>query len=103
MPHELGIVGAGNMAEAIARSVIAGGVIRKEEIVAADVSVGRREVFAKQIGVRAVEKNEEAARGARMILLSVKPQQMKEVLGAIGGVISGQALIVSIAAGISSG
>jgi pyrroline-5-carboxylate reductase len=103
MGHELGIVGAGNMAEAIARSVIAGGVIRKEEIVAADVSAARREVFAKQIGVRAVEKNEEAARGARMILLSVKPQQMKEVLSEVGSLLSADTLIVSIAAGISSG
>jgi len=38
MQHELGIIGAGNMAEAIARSVIAAGVIRKEGIVAADIS-----------------------------------------------------------------
>src|SRR5882672_8746910 len=91
MQHELGIIGAGNMAEAIARSVIAAGVIRKEGIVAADVSPARREVFAKQIGVRAVEKNEQAAAGAKMILLSVKPQQMKDVL------------VLSIAAGISSG
>jgi pyrroline-5-carboxylate reductase len=90
------------MAEAIARSVIGSGVVRKEEIVAADVSVARREIFQRQIGVRAVEKNEEAAAEARLILLSVKPQQMKEVLGGIGKVIPDDALIVSIAAGISS-
>ncbi|HEV8606870.1 MAG TPA: NAD(P)-binding domain-containing protein, partial [Tepidisphaeraceae bacterium] len=69
MAHELGIVGAGNMAEAIVRSVIAAGAIRKEGIVAADVSPARREVFAKQIGVKAVERNDEAVRGARMVLL----------------------------------
>ena len=103
MGHELAIIGAGNMAEAIARSVIASGVIAKESIVAADVSANRREVFAKQIGVRAVEKNEEAARGAKMILLSVKPQHMKDVLGGIAGVLAEDVLIVSIAAGISSG
>jgi len=102
MGHELGIIGAGNMAEAIARSVIAAGVIAKEQIVAADVSSARREVFAKQIGVAAVEKNEEAVRGARIILLSVKPQHMKDVLGGIGGVVLGDALVISIAAGISS-
>jgi pyrroline-5-carboxylate reductase len=102
MPHELGIIGAGNMAEAIARSVTASGVIPKGGIVAADVSAARREVFAKHIGVRAVEKNEEAARGARIILLSVKPQQMKDVLGGIASVLSDNALVVSIAAGISS-
>src|SRR5215204_107666 len=102
MRHELGIIGAGNMAEAIARSVIAAGVIRKEEMVAADVSAARREVFAKQIGVKAVEKNEGAVRGARMVLLSVRRQQMKDVLAGIGNVIAGDVLVVSIAAGISS-
>src|SRR6266550_4188304 len=103
MGHQLGIIGAGNMAEAIARSVIGAEIIRKEEIVAADVSAARRDVFARQIGVRAVEKNEEAAAGARMILLSVKPQQMKDVLGGSGRVISVDALIVSIAVGTSAG
>jgi pyrroline-5-carboxylate reductase len=102
MASELAIIGAGNMAEAIARSVIAAGVIRKEEIVAADVSPARREVFARQIGVRAVESGEEAVRGARMVLLSVKPQQMKEVLAGMGRGISNDVLVLSIAAGISS-
>jgi pyrroline-5-carboxylate reductase len=91
------------MAEAIVRSVIAAGAIRKEGIVAADVSPARREVFAKQIGVKAVERNDEAVRGARMVLLSVKPQQMKDMLAGIGGIIGADTLVVSIAAGISSG
>ena len=102
MGHELAIIGAGNMAEAIARSVIAAGVIGKDQIVAADLSAARREVFAKQIGVRAVEKNEEAVRGAKMVLLSVKPQQMKDVLCGIASIVGSDVLIMSIAAGISS-
>ena len=102
MGHELGIIGAGNMAEAIARSVIAAGVICKEEIVAADVSPARRELFEKQIGARAVEQNDQAVRGAKILLLSVKPQQMKDVLAGIARVVLDDVLIVSIAAGISS-
>lgn len=102
MGHELAIIGAGNMAEAIARSVIAAGVIGKESIVAADVAAARREVFARQIGVKAVDQNEEAVRGARIILLSVKPQQMKDVLAGIGSVVGSDLLVISIAAGISS-
>src|SRR5436190_4201359 len=102
MEYELGIIGAGNMAEAIARSVIAAGVISKEEIVAADVSPARRELFEKQIGARAVEQNDQAVRGAKILLLSVKPQQMKDVLAGIARVVLDDVLIVSIAAGISS-
>lgn len=102
MGHELGIIGAGNMAEAIARSVVAAGVVARDQIVAADVSAVRREIFARQIGVKAVEQNDQAARGANIVLLSVKPQQMRNALEAIGSAVSDQTLIVSIAAGISS-
>jgi pyrroline-5-carboxylate reductase len=102
MATELGIVGAGNMAEAIARSVIEAGVMRKEEIVAADVSEARRDVFSK-MGVKTVKENAEAVKGARMVLLSVKPQQMKDVLAGISAALGEKTLVVSIAAGISSG
>ena len=102
MGHELGIIGAGNMAEAIARSLITAGRVRKEEIVAADVSEARREVFAK-MGVRTTHDNTEVVKGAWMVLLSVKPQQMKDVLAGIGPVMGQQTLVISIAAGISSG
>jgi pyrroline-5-carboxylate reductase len=102
MNHELAIIGAGNMAEAIARSVIAAGVLSGDDIVAADVSAARRELFIKQFGARAVAKNEIAVSLARTVLLSVKPQQMKDVLSAIASHMREESLIVSIAAGISS-
>jgi pyrroline-5-carboxylate reductase len=101
--HELGIIGAGNMAEAIARSILSKGVLRREQMIAADVSAARREIFSKQIGIKAVEENVAAARDARAVLLSVKPQQMKDVLGGIGPILGPQTLVISIAAGISTG
>src|SRR4051812_22031706 len=101
--HELGIVGAGNMAEAIARGVLRSGLLRAEQIVAADVSPQRRELFHRELGVHVVERAVDAVRGAAVILLSVKPQQMEAVLASLGEVIDPDALIVSIAAGISSG
>lgn len=103
MSIELGILGAGNMAEAIARGVIRNGLLRADQILAADVSPQRREHFWKELGIRAVEDNREVAREARVLLLSVKPQHMKEVLAGIGPVTSPDALVISIAAGVSSG
>ena len=102
MAYELGIIGAGNMAEAIARGVIRAGVLAPGQMVAADVSPQRRELFAGELKVRAVEDNAAAARDARIILLSVKPQQMAQALQGIGGVLDPWALVISIAAGISS-
>ncbi len=77
------------------------GVLRDDQLITSDVSPQRRELFA-QLGVRAVESNVEAAGDARMVLLSVKPQQMAQVLGDIAPRLHADALVISIAAGIST-
>src|SRR5437667_11279967 len=102
MKYELGIIGAGKMAEAIARAAIAGRVLTPERITAADRSPDRREVFQSALGIRAVEDNREVARSCRAILLSVKPQQMRRVLAEIVPDLNAQTLLISIAAGIST-
>jgi pyrroline-5-carboxylate reductase len=102
MGFELGIIGAGNMAEAIARGVLDAGLFQPGQLIASDISPQRRELFSKELGTVAVEANAEAARGSKRILLSVKPQQMAAALEGIGAVLDPQALVISIAAGISS-
>jgi len=102
MSYELGIIGAGNMAEAIARGVLAASVLTPEQIIAADVYEARRVIFATQLRVRAIESISEVAYHSRVLLLSVKPQQMTEVLADLGKVMTDQTLVISIAAGISS-
>lgn len=101
--YELGIIGAGNMAEAIARAVLGKNLFRAEQLIAADVSPQRRELFERDLKVRAVEGNDEVARQSRIVLLSVKPQQMATALAALAPAMSEQTLVVSIAAGISTG
>jgi pyrroline-5-carboxylate reductase len=102
MTYQLAIIGAGNMAEAIARGVIAKNVLRPDQIIAADVSPQRRDLFEKQLHVRAVAENIDAARDAEIVLLSVKPQHMAAALAGLGAVLSEKNLIVSIAAGIGT-
>src|SRR4051794_15809163 len=102
MNYELGIIGAGNMAEAIARGVLRAGVLKASQIIAADVVLARRELFEKELGVKAVETNAEVAKQSRAMLLSVKPQQVPAALAGIGGVMSADTRIISIMAGIST-
>jgi pyrroline-5-carboxylate reductase len=91
------------MAEALARGVISRGLLEPAQIIAADVSPQRREAFSTQLGIRAVSDNLEAARTSKLLLLSVKPQQMAEALSGIGSVIRPpDALVISIAAGITT-
>jgi len=102
MQYELGIIGAGNMAEAIVRGVVRAGLIGADRIIAADVSPARREFFENELHVKAVEQNVDVARQSRVLLLSVKPQMMATALASLGPATNPQALIISIAAGISS-
>jgi pyrroline-5-carboxylate reductase len=102
MTYELAILGAGNMAEAIARGLVRGGVYTPQQIIAADVSAERRDLFSRQLSIKATESSPEAAGAAPIILLSVKPQNMKDLLASLRPVIADDALIISIAAGISS-
>ncbi len=102
MKHELAVIGAGNMAEAIVRGVLVKGLISADQIIAADVSSQRRELFTTELHVEAVAENSAAAREAAIVLLSVKPQNMADALAALAPVLTERTLIVSIAAGISS-
>jgi pyrroline-5-carboxylate reductase len=102
MPYELAIIGAGNMAEAIARGLIDGRVFQPGQMIAADVSPQRRELFSRELGIKTVEIPSKASVDARRILLSVKPQNMKDVLADLNSAMRDDALVISIAAGISS-
>jgi pyrroline-5-carboxylate reductase len=100
--YQIAIIGAGNMAEAIARGLIEGKVFTPQQMIAADVSPERRDLFANKLSIKAVESAAEAAREAPTILLSVKPQTMKDVLASLKPVIADDALVISIAAGIGT-
>ena len=100
---ELGIIGAGNMAEAIVRGLLRAGTMPANSIIVSDLSPQRRQIFQSQLHVTAVEDNAQAARQSRLLLLSVKPQQMAAALRTIAGSVDAKTLIVSIAAAVSTG
>jgi pyrroline-5-carboxylate reductase len=76
----LGFIGAGNMAEALARGLIANKVFKPAELVASDVDAARRRRFKTALKVDATTDNLEVLGAARAILLAVKPQTIDAVL-----------------------
>ena len=100
MPHrKLGFIGAGAMAEAIARAVLNAGRFPADAILAADINEERRALFRDEIGVNVTHAAIDVARDCDIIVLAVKPQQLPDVLSAIGPVVRPDQLIISIAAG----
>lgn len=102
--HEkLAFIGAGNMAEALVRGLIRGGVSRPEQVVMADVDAGRLGHFQKTYGAGSAPDNPSAVRAADVVILAVKPQALPGVLTEIRGVLEPRHLTVSIAAGVTLG
>jgi len=99
--YQLGVIGAGNMAEALLRGVVRANVLAGNAIVAADPQLDRRQVMTRDVGITCLAENDVPA-GCPNVLLAVKPQKMPEVLAAIAPAVRDEATIISIAAGVTT-
>lgn len=98
----LGFIGAGNMAEAIARGILGGRVLTKSRLLAADPDEDRRRLFSDELGIRTVDENLAVVEAAATIMVAVKPQVLDKALAPIGSAFGPKKLVVSIAAGVST-
>jgi pyrroline-5-carboxylate reductase len=96
----IGFIGAGNMADALIKGVIKAGLCKPKYIFINDVRSERLEYMSRQYGVRAVVNSAALAEQVDILILSVKPQNMSDVLMAIEPRVRSSTLIISIAAGV---
>lgn len=96
----LGFVGAGNMAEAIARSAISAGVLRPDQMMAADPSAQRLAVF-EAMGARVADSNDELVRACSQVMLSIKPQVLTKIASELKG-LGDEHIVISIMAGMGT-
>jgi pyrroline-5-carboxylate reductase len=78
----IGLIGAGNMASALARGLAAAGA---DDLLVFDVDRGRAEALAAETGARALNSNVEVARSADVVVLCHKPTQLGEVAEEVAG------------------
>lgn len=96
----LAFIGGGNMARSLIGGLARRGVDTRSIRVAEPVAA-LREALVADFGVQAFEHGAEAAAGAGLWLLAVKPQMMRAACEPLAGVAQAQRpLVVSIAAGI---
>ena len=96
----IGFIGAGNMAEAIARGLLRSALFSRDEIAAIDPSPERQRLFTEDLGVSCDGAKSPAS--CDVVVLAVKPFVVGEAIGAIRSKLREEALIISIAAGIST-
>lgn len=100
MTYDLGFIGAGNMAEAIARAAIDSqpNVLPAGRMIASDPSVERRGVF-ESMGVMTTADNAAVVLQSKQVLLAVKPQMFASVAQSLRGY---EGVVISIMAGIGT-
>lgn len=100
LTQQIGMIGAGQMATALARGLLGAGLVAAERLRASDPSAEARRQFAEATGAETTEDNQEVARWADVVFLAVKPQQMPAVLAELNGRLGAEKLAISIAAGM---
>jgi len=98
---KLGFIGFGNMASAIAGSVLANSLVSPQEIYLFEPDT-EKQIRARNDGMNICKNAADAVLSSDMTILAVKPQIMPAILKEISAHCENKALL-SIAAGISTG
>jgi pyrroline-5-carboxylate reductase len=102
MQQKIAFIGGGNMASAIIGGLINNG-FNARNITVADPYPPSLERLQNDFAVNTTDDNNAAVKGADLVVLAVKPQQMQEVCSNIKAVIAeASPLVLSIAAGITT-
>jgi pyrroline-5-carboxylate reductase len=97
---KIGFIGAGNMAGALAKGLLATKRHRVRDLWASDAEAKQLARFARAYGVGRAPDNGALVAGSEIVVLAVKPQIMDAVLAEIAPHVTRRHLFVSIAAGI---
>ncbi len=81
-PH-IGFLGAGKMATALAKGWLDAGLVRTDHVIASDPVAEARDAFAKATKATATADNREVVTRSDVLVMAVKPQTMKAVLGEV--------------------
>src|SRR6202051_5295611 len=98
--RRLAFIGGGNMAAALIGGLTKSGLPNERGVVA-DPSPEGLHCLVRDFGVKTAADNASAVKGAEVVILAVKPQQMRAVaLGLAPHMAETRPLLISVAAGI---
>lgn len=100
--QKIAVLGAGKLGESLIRGLLEAGAVQPEQIIATTKHSERAKQLGKEFGLEATTSNRDAAKTADLVLLSVKPQTMEEVLTEISPVLRPDQLLISVAASVST-
>ncbi len=98
--QNIGFLGSGQMATALARGFLAAGMVSADQVIASDVVPAARQSFTAATGARGVDSNREVISRAAIVFLAVKPQHFAAACSGLRAALGKEHLVVSIVAGI---
>ena len=99
--QKIGFIGGGNMAEAMIKGLLAAAV-PADKIMASEPSELRRNHLIEAFGIKLADSNLELMESCDVVVLSIKPQIVVEVLEEVSAVQMGDKLMISILAGVTT-
>ena len=99
---KLAVIGVGKLGEALISGLLKQGGLTTDDIIG---SVGHEpsiEKVNKKLGIKVSTDNRATAKGADLLILAVKPQNMHNVLVEIEDVLTPDQLVISVAASVTT-
>jgi len=98
--RKIAILGAGRIGESLISGLLSSGWREPSEVAATGRRAERVAELRERHGVDATLSNHDAAAGAALVVIAVKPQDIDVLLGEIGGLILPEQTVLSVAAAI---
>jgi len=99
LDKKITFIGSGAMAEAMIGGLLRQDLAQPQNLLAADPREKRLQELKERYGIQPFLDNNDPASQADVVVLSVKPQRLSEVLAGLKGSIPSHALVLSIVAG----
>jgi pyrroline-5-carboxylate reductase len=96
---KIAFIGAGAMAEAMISGLLRESLANPQDLLASDTRPERVQELHQKYNIQPFIDNKQATAQANVVVLSVKPQRLTDVLKALKGSIAPDAVVLSIVAG----
>ena len=96
------ILGIGKMASVLVKGWVSSKLVSASKIIGIRSDASKTKQTAAQLKIKVTTDAISALKGSQLVVLGVKPQKIREVLSQVGNSIPKKALVVSIAAGVST-
>src|SRR5262245_50959503 len=99
-PRKIAVLGAGRIGESLIAGLLSSGWRQPSEVAATARRAERVAELRERHGIDATLSNHDAAAGASLVVIAVKPQDIEGLLGEIGALVLPEQTVLTVAAAI---